>query len=167
MLMKKHTCCFTGHRPQSLPWGYNEDVPECVQLKKRLYDEIESAVKNEYSHFIFGAALGADTYAAEQVLLLKKKYKHITLEAAIPCPSQSARWTSASKERYERILALCDKKTLISPSYTYACMHERNRYMVDNSSLLIAIYNGGPGGTANTVDYAERQGLDIKLVRWM
>lgn len=28
------TVCFTGHRSQKLPWGYNEEDERCVNMKK-------------------------------------------------------------------------------------------------------------------------------------
>lgn len=33
--------------------------------------------------------------------------------------------------------------------------------MVDNSSLLIACYDGSEGGTKHTYDYALKKGIDI------
>ena len=30
------TCIFTGHRPQNLPFGFNELDERCIQLKKEL-----------------------------------------------------------------------------------------------------------------------------------
>ena len=27
------TCCFTGHRPDKLPWGPDESDPRCAALK--------------------------------------------------------------------------------------------------------------------------------------
>ena len=30
------TCCFTGHRPDKLPWGSRESDPRCLTLKRRL-----------------------------------------------------------------------------------------------------------------------------------
>ena len=36
-------------------------------------------------------------------------------------------------------------------------MFQRNRWMVDHASFVIAVYNGsGKGGTAYTVDYARK-----------
>ena len=37
----------------------------------------------------------------------------------------------------------------------------RDRYMVDHASLLIAAFDGSPGGTRYTVEYAMRRGLEI------
>ena len=33
---REQTCCFTGHRPEKLPWRYDESDPRCVELKGRL-----------------------------------------------------------------------------------------------------------------------------------
>ena len=41
--------------------------------------------------------------------------------------------------------------------YTRGCMLRRNRYMVDHSALVIAVYDGTPGGTCRTLEYALRQ----------
>ena len=35
--------------------------------------------------------------------------------------------------------------------------------MVDHSSRLIAIYNGSPGGTRNTIEYAKWKKLEIAI----
>ena len=32
--MKEKTCAFTGHRPQKLPFGFNEADERCTALKK-------------------------------------------------------------------------------------------------------------------------------------
>ena len=154
------TCCFTGHRPAALPWGDNENHPACLLLKERLEVNIKTAILCGYRHFIFGAALGVDTYVGEILLELKKLYPYITIEAALPCAAQSKLWRPADKLRYKRIIEGCDNRTLVSIAYTNFCMHLRNRYMVDNSSLLIAaISPGSKGGSQSTVDYAQKKGI--------
>ena len=50
---------------------------------------------------------------------------------------------------------------VICPSYSMAAFQQRNEWMVDHSSRLIAIYNGSPGGTRNTIEYAKRKKLEI------
>ena len=48
--------------------------------------------------------------------------------------------------------------------YDKGCMLRRNRYMVDRSSRLIAVYDGLLGGTMYTVSYAMKQGLKVVLL---
>ena len=65
------------------------------------------------------------------------------------------------RKRYRAILARCDVETMVQQEYTPGCMQRRNRYMVDHAALLIAVSDGAPGGTRNTILYALRQGLNI------
>ncbi len=163
--MNEKTCAFTGHRPQSLPFGFDEADRRCRKLKKVLKKQILGLIKNEnVTHFISGMALGVDMYAAEIVLGLKVRHRGITLECAIPCGDQSAKWSKAMQERYARIISKCDKKTLLQTAYTPGCMDRRNRYMVDNADLLIAVWDGGAGGTGNTAGYALRQGKPVIVI---
>ena len=43
MRSRQISCCFTGHRPAKLPWGYRESDPRCVSLKRRIADAVEAA----------------------------------------------------------------------------------------------------------------------------
>ena len=161
---REHTICNTGHRPQSLPWGYNEDKPPCVAFKKDLKDTIERAINAGFIHFISGLAIGVDTMFAEAVIELRKKYKNITLEGAIPCRNQDEKWNAEAKKRYAKIKKECDFLTYISDEYTKTCMNDRNKYMVDHSSVVIAVWNGEPSGTGNTVRFAKERGCKIKVI---
>ena len=107
------TCSFTGHRPQHLPFGMNENDERCVRLKEIPKEEIINFIeKEDVTLFITGMALGVDLYAAEIVLDLKARYPSITLESAIPCETQAVKWSMAQRERYYDIAAQCDKKTM-------------------------------------------------------
>ena len=43
-------------------------------------------------------------------------------------------------------------------------MMRRNKYMVDSSSLLLTCFNGYPGGTMNTIVYAQRNGVKVVTI---
>ena len=141
--MKTKKCAFTGHRPQSLPFGFNEADERCIALKQKLRDEIIRQIEeNGVTHFITGMAIGVDMFAAEIVLGLKSAYNGITLECAIPCETQAEKWSEALRDRYFDIASKCDKETLLQQRYTPDCMHKRNRYMVDQADYIIAVWNG-------------------------
>lgn len=154
-------CSFTGHRPEKLPWGSNERDPGCVELKGRIDDAVRHARKLGARHFICGMAKGSDMYFAEAVITLRDEYTGITLEAAVPHEGQSKGWADADRERYDYILHQCDSITLVSRAYTPGCMQRRNEYMVRSSQILIAVFNGTPGGTLQTVSYAKKLGLRL------
>lgn len=158
---REHTCTFTGHRENKLPWHGDETDARCVRLKERIYDAAEAAYRGGMSHFICGMATGCDMYFCEAVLRLRGEHEEITVEAAIPFEGQSKQWPAALRRRYDRLVSECDYQTVVQRDYSPDCMMRRNRYMVDASSLLIAAYNGAPGGTQSTLLYAIRQGLEI------
>lgn len=160
------TCCFTGHRSQKLPWRFNEDDPRCLEMKKRLYAEIEAAIGRGYKTFLTGMALGFDMICAETVIELREKYPDIKLIGALPCKDQDSKWQAKYKKRYWFLLKQLDGERCIYDTYIgVECMLERNRYMVNRSSLLIALFDGLPGGTKKTIDYAREQGLEIRIIK--
>ncbi|MEE1074515.1 MAG: SLOG family protein, partial [Acutalibacteraceae bacterium] len=64
--MKEKVCAFTGHRPQNLPFGFNEADERCQTLKKLLRYAIEKLITEKgVTLFVSGMALGVDIYAAE------------------------------------------------------------------------------------------------------
>ena len=161
MRSRQISCCFTGHRPAKLPWGYRESDPRCVSLKRRIADAVEAAYQENCRHFLCGMAQGCDLYFCESVLRLREVHPEVTLEAAIPCPGQDSSWPPAQRERYARLVAACDYETVVSAQYTPGCMHRRDRYMVDRASLLIAAFDGTPGGTRYTMQYAMSRRVSI------
>ena len=157
-------CSFTGHRPEKLPWGGDETDARCIKLKEELRCTLDGAYLAGCRHFICGMARGCDTYFAEAVLALRAEKDGVTLEAAVPCDSQANSWSAADRRRYEHLLAECDEVSFISHTYSPGCMQRRNKYMVDNSDVLIAIFNGTAGGTMNTVLLAKRRGLKLVTI---
>ena len=153
------TCCFTGHRPKKLNFN------NIFILKQKLKNSIIVAINCGYENFISGMALGCDMLAADIVLELQKIYP-IKLECAIPCVNQTEFWKEEDIKNYKRILRKANKITYTSNAKYYnGCMQKRNKYMVDNSSRIIAVFNGTPGGTMQTLKYAESKNLEIDIIQ--
>ena len=162
---REKTCCFTGHRPDKLPWGKHEDDPRCLRAKEALLLALERAYGAGYRHFMCGMAQGGDLYFAQAVLDLRGKHPEVTLEGVRPCENQADSWPAGEKARYWTILDQCNYETLVQHHYDRYCMMRRNRYMVDRSARLIALYNGEPkGGTAQTLAYALRKKLETDIL---
>lgn len=154
---------FTGHRPESLPFGDDEQNETFLRIKQMLLEEIKYWAAQGYGTFYEGVARGMDIVFGEQVLLAKEQgYPDIKLVGVIPFEEQAAHWNDAWRDRYFTLMANSDDEVLISAHYTKECFHQRNRYMVDRSDVLIAVYDGlGSGGTAYTVQYAMDKGITL------
>ena len=152
--LRKHRCCFTGHRPHKLAAPENE-------VKKWLNNEIERAISEGFVTFITGCAMGTDIWAGQIIIEKRRQNPSLHLIAASPYPNFEKRWTPEWQEQYLRLLEGADLVRYISKQYSEDCFIIRNRWMVDHSSKLIAVYNGTPGGTRNTIAYAKMNNLKI------
>ena len=132
-------CAFTGYRPQKMPFGFNESDPRCIDFKRRVKETIQALYDMGYRHFISGGALGMDMFAAEAVLELRA--------------------------RHDRLFAQADITTATGHAYTRSAMFRRNHYLVDNADLLLAAYDGQPGGTAMTCELARRFDVPVMKIK--
>jgi uncharacterized phage-like protein YoqJ len=139
----------TGHRPNKLGFDYGLTSALILRIQAKLQYLIDEYLPQE---MISGMALGIDTLWAELALS-----NNIRLVAAIPDASQPDRWPKASQDRYYNILKKADKIVNVSGSVTFKMEHlqQRNEWMVDHCDVLIAVWDGSSGGTANCVKYAE------------
>lgn len=150
---------FTGHRPKSLG-GYDESNPLAQWVRGRMRDVVRR-LKPET--IISGFALGVDMWAAEIAV-----QSGIPLTAAIPFVGQELVWRDPKlRQRYHTLLKQANHVHIVSEEagYAPAKMFARNEWMVDNCTVLCAIYNGsGTGGTAHCVHYARKQSRSIVYI---
>ena len=161
---ENRACCFTGHRPEKLPWGLDEHDPRCLALKVGLARELDGLYRRGFRHFISGMAMGCDLYFAEAVLDLRERCPDVTAEGAVPCPTQAQKWPEALRRRWRAILDACDLETVVQQNYDRFCMFRRDRYMVDRSAAVLAVFDGTPGGTRYTLNYAMDKKREILLL---
>lgn len=147
------TCCFTGHRTFS-----RELYPETYTS---LLDTIKDIYSKGYTNFIVGAADGLDYEAVYALNFLKQLGYKITVEAAVPYSQMITKHTAAyAAYTADKVTYVCEKPS--AGSYL-----TRDRYMVDNSSLVIAVYDGRKsGGTLYTMNYAKKIGNELIVIRY-
>lgn len=154
-----------GHRPKSFPWKYKETAPDCVLLKETLAAQIRLLADSGVTDWLSGMALGVDLWCAQIVLSLKEKNPALRLHCILPCEGQEVKWPKAEQEQYHSILKRADEVVYVSRDYHPDCMLERNRYMVDRASILLAVYNGTRrSGTGMTVNYADAKHRMITII---
>lgn len=100
-----------------------------------------------FRHFISGGAMGMDMFAAEAVVELRAEYPEIILEMVSPFDAQAAKWSPELRARHDRRFEIADITTATGREYSRNAMFTRNRYLVANADILLAAYDGQPGGT--------------------
>ena len=61
-------------------------------------------------------------------------------------------------------MCIRDRETVVQQHYDRWCMLRRDRYMVDRSAAVLAVFDGTPGGTRYTLNYAMEHGREILLL---
>ena len=163
--MDKTACAFTGHRPKSFPWKYNEAAPGCILLKEVLTTQIMSLAERGVTDWLSGMALGTDLWCAQIVLDLRKNNPALKLHCVLPCEGQADGWSDSAREQYDAILKQADSVEYVSHDYYDGCMIDRNHRLVDSAELLLAVYNGARrSGTGATVNYARKLGREVIVI---
>lgn len=150
------TACFTGHRPSVLSGSYDKDAPLNVKVRDFLRSTVQRLKAEGYRSFIAGGALGVDQWAAEVVL----EDPELELTIALPFKDYGGNWPPESRKflaeqckRAKKVHVVCEG------DYAAWKNHERNNWMVNNSELVVAVWNGSEnGGTASCVRYATQKG---------
>ena len=153
----------TGHRPNKLNNEY-DGVGICSTF---IRNEIKAVLAKHTQNgqtleLISGMALGVDMLFAQIAIEL-----NIPLIAAIPFKGQQSMWPKQSQDRFNKILSYdkCESVIVSEGAYTPQKMQIRNQWMVDNCDLLIAVFDGTSGGTANCVNYAKKIGKNRVVIK--
>jgi uncharacterized phage-like protein YoqJ len=148
----------TGHRPgKAYPHG-DDALWQLIHLAESALAEIKPTA------VISGMALGFDTALAKASLRLG-----IPLWAYIPFVGQEGRWPTPSQVRYHLLLNQAERvRVVCRGGFSAEKMMARNRAMVDDSQLVLALYDGSNSGTGNAVVYAKGRGVPIRNLwsRW-
>lgn len=145
----------TGHRPHKLRREWDGTGPLSLWIQGEMRKILE---REKPDAVITGMALGADQIWAELAVIM-----NIRLIAAIPFFGQEARWHPDSQNKYRILLAKAQEIVNVSDKdhYKASYMQDRNEWMVDQSSGLVAVWDESPGGTFNCVMYAQNMGRPI------
>lgn len=138
----------TGPRPHKLGNEYEGVGPYSDYARIQLQEIIW---RYQPTQLITGMALGIDTIWAELAIA-----NNIPFIASIPFIGQDAIWPTKSKLKYAHIInhPLCTRVFVCEPGYATWKLLKRNEWMVNNCTMLAAVWDGTSGGTKHCVDYA-------------
>jgi uncharacterized phage-like protein YoqJ len=160
-----YACAFTGHRPEGLPWGSDEDDPRCLRVKSLIHGRITELAERGVTRFLSGMARGIDLICAEEVFLLRKNFPGVSLKCVIPYLGQEKYWNLSEQARYRHITESSGDIVIISPEFTKNCIMARNRYLVENAGTLVAVVAKWKSGTGATVGMARKLKREIIIIK--
>lgn len=160
---KRFSIAATGHRPNKL-YGYDLREPRWVALAHKMRRFLKDMLAQHGKlRCISGMALGVDQLFALVALKLRDEGADIVVTSALPCRNQNTVWRS--DEYWRDIMQRADEHVFVHDGpYTQSCLQERNEWMVDRADLVMAVFNGTPGGTANCIRYAEKRGVRVENI---
>jgi len=154
----------TGHRPNKL-FGYNIRDPQYDDIRT-FFRAIFKKAQDKYDLVtaVSGMALGVDSIFAQEALAM-----NIPLFAYVPFKGQESIWNEKDRTEYKRLLERATDVRVVSSvnkndkSTVVKALLKRNEEMVDNSDLMLAVWNGdSSGGTYQCIQYALKK--DIRII---
>lgn len=159
--MITYSCCFIS----DFSIGYEKNSSVCTKIKQALSQQIYMLASTGASHFLTGMEQGAEQWAAELVLEMKKTKPNLELGCVLSCREQAANWDENARKRYRAILSQADYTHIMADATAANCIKKRNRFLVERSDFVLVVYNGEPDScTAKTIQYAHRQRKAVSII---
>ena len=150
--MEGKTCCVTGHR--SIPSNQADAV------RQDLERAVHQAIADGYTAFISGFADGVDLMFAEIVSQAMQENPKVKLIAALPYRKRLE--TLQKRECTKVLIEQCAELYVAAEEYLPSVYVKRNRYMVEHSDRVIAVYDGrDSGGTVGTIRLAHQMKKEL------
>lgn len=151
--------CATGHRLNKLG-GYGLPIKNKLERLALTWLDLHKPDK-----VISGMALGWDQAFAQAAIKL-----NIPLVAAIPFTGQEQAWPDSSQKEWKRLVDAAYEIVIVSEGgYAAWKMQKRNEWMVDQSDMVLALWDGSSGGTCNCIKYANKVSRPISNLwtKWL
>ncbi len=156
----ERSVCFTGYRPEKFSFLLVDTNEDYIALKHKIKTVIISLINKGYNTFYTGGCNGFDMIVGEILLDLKLDYD---IKSIIVMPYISfgrnfdSRWTIVR----QKLLNDSDETLYLYEKYKRGCYQDRNKFMVERSSIVVTYHNGQKGGTLNTINFAKKNKKNI------
>ena len=164
--------CFSGHRfskikslvsKNHVDKKFEKDFFEIIKLI--IYIRLTNYIDSGFKRFYIGMADGIDLWVGEELVELKTtQYPEIQIIPVKPFAQHGSDFSIENKKIYDDILNVADEIVCLQSNWTKSAYFQRNRYMVDNSTNLLAFIYDYESGTGYTIKYAQSLGKSIDIV---
>lgn len=158
------TCALFGD-VQLLNTPEAEKAARANVLNALMRREIDHLLRLGYRRFLCGFSGPGDFALAEAVLEARQRNPDIRLESVLAYEEEAAAWKETARERYFRLLGLCNAEYCLRTRFETGCLSARNRTMVDRAGTLLIVSDGLLGNAAQAAAYAARRGKPVVRIR--
>ncbi len=156
VINKEKTIAFTGHR-------ILEDDENIIE--NAVTNAVMRYIENGFDTFLCGMAIGFDLLCGKILLNIKKNNPNVKLVCCIPYENSEKYFSKKDKELFKDIIAASDDSIILSKSYYNGCFHIRDKFMVDNASVIISYKTRDNSGTGYTTAYGVLTGRKILSIK--
>lgn len=161
----EQTVCFTGHRPgKFLDTPIHSEDITLNTIQTLLTMLIADTYEKGKRFFITGMAKGVDLWAGETLLYMQQFLSDIHMIAAVPHAAHEASFRGKEAELLRKIANAADAVVCISETPSRWCYLRRNDYMLKYSGMLLAVQHTQEGGTAYTIDKAQKKDIRRRIL---
>ena len=156
-----------GHKPNRL-FGYYGKLDLYDKLKRLITErlgELTCAVDGNIL-LVNGLALGTDRIFSRISFELAKQDKRYFTEAIIPYAKYEANWPQETQEEYYDLLKQFDVVTYMTKKdYIPDLVTIRDKYMINESDFMLAVYSGGKGEILDAIKYARKSNVPVVRIK--
>jgi len=132
-------CAFVGLEPKFLPFRCREDDPAYDDLTQRLIKEIVNLCEQGVKEYTTGMESGAGLLCCEVALAMKENDPDVKVHAVIPFRRYADELARDERAWYAFLLKQCDSVVYLFEEYMEGCVAARNRRIIDDADILLAV----------------------------
>lgn len=142
-MYRRPTCAILGSPPEKLPYGIDEYSPQAEALRSVMERELKHSLTAGIKDYYVGMMVGSDMMMAELLLEYQRRCAML-VTAVLACEAQANRWPERERERFYRLLSLCDGEIFTARAYSRECYRLRNLWLAEKGDVLLAIQTQPP-----------------------
>jgi uncharacterized phage-like protein YoqJ len=156
-----HYCTLSGSSVDDLPFGQDEEHPDCIALKLAIGERILELHDHGISDFFANCELGLPLWAAKAVIASRglRPNEPPRLHVVMPHERQANRWSADIQERFYNLHEAAESVTMLRTQYTVDCYSEADDFMLKHSVVLLA-----DGGNTELLNHAKTKNKHIERI---
>ena len=152
------SCVIAGRTVAELPFGMDEEHPDCIALKLCLSNKIAELNADGVKEFYVNAEYGVGLFAGEVIAVLRDTLG-IKLNIVMPHEYQANRYSPEIRDRFFSLHESADEFKLLSTMEHEGCYHDADMYMVDYSDILLT-----DDENSFIARYAVKEGVEVEMI---